>query len=104
MQKKSKNKNKNHKKPNNLGNKQKIYWIYGLIALILIGSSLMQNSNYEEMLPEEILSKIDSDNVKSIIVYTNVNEGEIILNNGKKYSFNNTSSLEKEIYERSIIK
>ena len=102
MQKKSKNKNKNHKKPNNLGNKQKIYWIYGLIALILIGSSLMQNSNYEEMLPEEILSKIDSDNVKSIIVYTNVNEGEIILNNGKKYSFNNTSSLEKEIYERGF--
>ena len=102
MQKKSKTKKKNYKKPNNLGNKQKIYWIYGLIALILIGSSVMQNSNYEEMLPEEILSKIDSDNVKSIIVYTNVNEGEIILNNGKKYSFNNTSSLEKEIYERGF--
>ena len=69
---------KENKKPNKntpLGGKYKMYWIYGIIALIFFGSTLFPADwSLEKMEYNTFIKELNEGKVEEIIFYTNFSE------------------------------
>ena len=75
----------------------KIYWIYGIIAIIFIGLQLTSINPYENITETEFLNKVENNEVKSVTFVTNAGYAEVELNN-------NTSNTSKLHFRYSDIK
>ena len=75
----------NEKNP--FGGKFKIYWIYGLIALIFLGLQFSSIKQTEDVSETEFLKKIENQEVRSVMFVTNSGYAEVELNNGSSINF-----------------
>ena len=74
-----------------LGRGFKIYWIYGIIALIFLGLQFTSMQPTESISETEFLNKVENNEVKSVTFVTNSGYAEVELlnssNNSKLLSF-----------------
>ena len=89
MQKKKTLNKKAPKKNSPFGSGFKIYWIYGIIALIFLGLQFSSVNSTENISETEFLNKVENNEVKSVTFVTNSGYAEVVLNNSTK----NTPSL-----------
>ena len=59
----------------------KIYWIYGIIALIFLGLQFTSINPSENITETEFLNKVENNEVKSVTFVTNAGYAEVELNN-----------------------
>jgi len=62
----------------------KIYWIYGVIALIFLGLQFTSVKNGEEISQTEFLSKLRNNEVQSLTFITNTSNAEVEIKNENK--------------------
>lgn len=81
MQKKKKPIKKEPQKNSLFGGGFKIYWIYGIIALIFLGLNFGSIASQKEITETEFLKKVENQEVKKVTFVTNSNYAEIELKN-----------------------
>ena len=59
----------------------KIYWIYGIIAIIFLGLQLTSINPSENITETEFLNKVENNDVKSVTFVTNAGYAEVELIN-----------------------
>ena len=84
MQKKKKPAEKAPQKNSPFGGKFKIYWIYGIIALIFLGLQFTSMNSAEEINETEFFKKVENKEVKKVTFVTNSNYAEVELNNSNE--------------------
>ena len=80
MQKKKTPTKKAPQKNSPFGGGFKIYWIYGIIALIFLGLQFTSTNSAEEVSETEFLKKVENQEVKKVTFVTNSNYAEVELN------------------------
>ena len=81
MQKKKTPIKKEPQKNSLFGGGFKIYWIYGIIALIFLGLNFGSIPSPKEITETEFLKKVENQEVKKVTFVTNSNYAEVELNN-----------------------
>ena len=67
----------------------KIYWIYGIIALIFLGLQFTSTNSSETISQSEFLEKVEKNEIKSVVFVTNAGYAKVELRNNetKKLTF-----------------
>ena len=64
----------------------KMYWIYGIIALIFLGVQFTSVNTSKSITETEFLNKVENNEVKSVTFVTNAGYAEVVLNNNTNSS------------------
>ena len=64
----------------------KMYWIYGIIALIFLGVQFTSVNTSKSITETEFLNKVENNEVKSVTFVTNAGYAEVVLNNNSNSS------------------
>jgi len=86
MQKKKIPTKKEPQKNFKFGGGFKIYWIYGIIALIFIGLQFTSTNSAKDITETAFLEEVEKKNVKKVTFVTNSNYAEVELNNSNESS------------------
>ena len=78
--------NKKVPKNNSPLGQSKIYWIYGIIALIFLGIQFTSINTSQSITETEFLNKVENNEVKSVTFVTNAGYAEVELNNNTNSS------------------
>ena len=78
--------NKKIPKNNSPIGQSKIYWIYGIIALIFLGIQFTSINTSQSITETEFLNKVENNEVKSVTFVTNAGYAEVELNNSTNSS------------------
>ena len=78
--------NKKVPKNNSPIGQSKIYWIYGIIALIFLGIQFTSINTSQSITETEFLNKVENNEVKSVTFVTNAGYAEVELNNNTNSS------------------
>ena len=78
--------NKKVPKNNSPIGQSKIYWIYGIIALIFLGIQFSSINTSQSITETEFLNKVENNEVKSVTFVTNAGYAEVELNNSSNSS------------------
>ena len=78
--------NKKVPKNNSPIGQNKIYWIYGIIALIFLGIQFSTINTSQSITETEFLNKVENNEVKSVTFVTNAGYAEVVLNNSTNSS------------------
>ena len=81
MQKKKTSNKKEPQKNLLFGGGFKIYWIYGIIALIFLALQFSSANSAEEISETEFFKKVENQDVKKVTFVTNANYAEVELKN-----------------------
>ncbi len=84
MQKKKTPTKKAPQKNSPFGDGFKIYWIYGIIALIFLGLQFTSTNSAKEISETEFFKKVENQEIRKVIFVTNSNYAEVELNNSKE--------------------
>ena len=64
----------------------KMYWIYGILALIFLGIQFTSVNTSKSITETEFLNKVENNEVKSVTFVTNAGYAEVVLNNNTNSS------------------
>ena len=78
--------NKKVPKNNSPFEASKIYWIYGIIAIIFLGIQFTSVNTSQSITETEFLNKVENNEVKSVTFVTNAGYAEVELNNSTNSS------------------
>tara|TARA_B100000683_G_scaffold70527_1_gene68975 strand:+ start:13789 stop:15717 length:1929 start_codon:yes stop_codon:yes gene_type:complete len=78
--------NKKVPKNNSPLGQSKIYWIYGIIALIFLGIQFTSINTSQSITETEFLNKVENNEIKSVTFVTNAGYAEVELNNNTNSS------------------
>ena len=78
--------NKKVPKNNSPFEASKIYWIYGIIAIIFLGIQFTSLNTSQSITETEFLNKVENNEVKSVTFVTNAGYAEVELNNSTNSS------------------
>ena len=73
----NKEKQPNHQSP--FSGKYRMYWIYGIIALIFLGLQFNSIDQLKEIDESEFLKKVEDNQVESVHFWKNIGEAEVYL-------------------------